>query len=116
MSRRRRDPGPPARPAAPSAEPRIATHILPTAAAMAGVSITVVSLVRILETSSALRTFIDTVMALDGVVFLLSALFSYASLRSRDGGDRLERVADALFLGGLVVMVAASLMLAFELG
>ena len=94
----------------------LSRHILPTAATMVGVCITVVGIVRLVETSATIATVIDNVVAVDAVVFLASALCSYAALRGVDETRRLERLADALLLFGLVALVAAGVMLAWELG
>lgn len=94
----------------------VSHHILTTAATMVGVCITVISIVRLTELSLSITSIIDNIMSLDSLLFLLSCVLSYLSLRasSRYAGG-LERWANVLFLVGLVIMVAASFMLAWEL-
>ena len=96
--------------------PDVSQHILPTAATMVGVCVTVIGIVRLVEVSAAVSTTIDEILAVDGAVFLGSTLLSYASLRREEATPRLERLADLLFLGGLGLMVVASFMFAWELG
>jgi len=93
----------------------ISRHILPTSATMAGVSITVVSLVRLLETHAGIATIIDDIAAVAAVVFLLSVFLSFMSLRT-PGAAGVERYADGVFLFGLLLLVACGIMLAWELG
>jgi hypothetical protein len=93
----------------------ISKHILPTSATMVGVSITVVSLVRLLEVHAGIETIIDDVAAVAAVTFLLSVFLSFMSLRTPDGAWG-ERYASLVFLFGLLLLVGCGLMLAWELG
>jgi len=54
-------------------------------------------------------------MALDSVIFLISAFCSYLALRSERESARLERIADRFFMVGLTVMVGAAVLFALEL-
>lgn len=94
----------------------ISQHILPTAATMVGVCITVISIVRVMEVHGAVSTVIDDFVALDGAMFLVATILSYISIRSPRLGRRIERYADLVFLAGLAVMVVASFLLAWEIG
>ena len=94
----------------------VSQHILPTAATMVGVCVTVIGIVRVLEVNGAISTFIDDILAFDSLVFLGSTLLSYTSLRVQEPTPRLERWADMLFLAGLACLVGASFMLTYELG
>ena len=102
--------------AEPSRTIDISRHILPTSATMVGVCITVVGIVRLIETHAAFASIIDNLIAVDAVLFLGSALLSYVALRTPRETPRLEHVADLMFLGGLVLLVASGVMLAWELG
>jgi hypothetical protein len=79
----------------------ISRHIVPTAATMVGVCMTVISIVRLMELTANMSTIIDDILAIDSAVFLASCALSYVSLRSKLNSSRLERSADLLFLGGL---------------
>jgi len=94
----------------------VAHHILPTAATMAGVCITVVSIIKLTELSKSASTVIDDVLAVDGVLFLASSFLSYLSLRSESMATRLEHTADVLFLIGMLVMVVCAFLLVYALG
>ena len=85
-------------------------------ATMVGVSITIIGIVRLIETHAGVATIIDNLASVVSVLFLLSTLLSYFALRTPSGGVSLERYADLLLLAGLVLLVACGFMLAWELG
>jgi hypothetical protein len=91
----------------------LARHILPTSATMVGVCMTVISIIKLLHIGSA-GTWIDKLLAIDALIFLASALFSYASLRE-DSLEVFENYADSSFMLGLVGMGTCAFLLAFEL-
>lgn len=93
---------------------KISSYILPTSATMVGVSMTVLSLAKVVESQTRAGR-IDELMALDSVIFLSSAFCSYLALRSERESARLERIADRLFMVGLTVMVGAAVLFALEL-
>lgn len=100
----------------PNASPRpetmerdIAIHIFTASAALVGVCLTVISIVRAI-TTDFIHHLVDDLLAVDAMVFLISCLLSYGALRSR-GKSRahwLETVADGVFITGLCVLVFAS--------
>ena len=75
---------------------------------------TVISLMQLLPGAGKLR-WLDDVIAVDSLTFMGSALLSYASIRTPRATERLERIADVLFLLRLVAMVGVSFVLAFDL-
>lgn len=89
-------------------------HILPTSATMVGVCMTVISIVKLSHGGIASQ-LIDKILVFDSALFLLSAMFSYLSLRVSRNTGRLEGFADHFFMVGLVFMVFASFVLSFEL-
>lgn len=92
----------------------LSSHILPTSATMVGVCMTVISIIKFFAAGKA-TVVADKLLAFDNVLFLLSTLFSYLSMRSETVTGRLEKIADVTFLLGLTVMVGTSFILAFEL-
>ncbi len=95
------------------AHAELAGHILPTSATMVGVCMTVVSIIQILHLGH-FATLVDRFLALDSLLFLLSALLSYLSLRRRPAAA-LEAHADLAFMTGLTIMALCSVLLAFSL-
>ena len=83
---------------------------------MVGVCITLIGIVRLIETHAAVATMADNIAAVGSVIFLFSALLSYVSLRTQRSTTQIERLADVLFLAGLVLLVTCGIMLAWEIG
>ncbi|HEY7979362.1 MAG TPA: hypothetical protein VID67_14315 [Rhizomicrobium sp.] len=89
---------------------------MPNASTMIGICVTAIGLVKIVEGRIG-PSNVDEYAALAGVVFLVSALLSYASLRL-DPETRiailLERSADIAFMAGLIALTLISLLFAYE--
>jgi hypothetical protein len=75
---------------------------------MVGVCLTVIGLVRVVITLGKGDTLADDLLAGDALLFLIACFLSYAALRSRGVRrmHRLERVADAVFILAMILMVA----------
>ena len=90
-------------------------HILPVAATMVGVCMTVISLVQLVP-KNAISSWADEILAIDALIFLASAWLSYWTLRhNTPQAEKLENIADWLFLSGLSVMGFVSVLIAFDL-
>jgi hypothetical protein len=89
-------------------EESICVHIFTVSAAMVGVCLTVIGLLRVIITLNALNTLADDLLALDSFLSLSSCLFAYWALRMRTirRMHRIERPAAGVFILGLLVMVA----------
>lgn len=98
-------------------EIELAVHIVSLSAALVGVCLTVIGLIQVALHLRAGNTSTDNILAGDAVLFLLSCLLAYASLRSRSKPKRrvLERMADACFLFALFIMTLVCGAIAFEL-
>lgn len=74
---------------------------------MVGVCLTVIGLLRVLIHMRKTDTMADDLLALDAVLFLVSSLLSYWSLRTRSTKrmHRLERIVDGVFLSAMLLMV-----------
>jgi hypothetical protein len=88
-------------------EEDICVHIFTVSAAMVGVCLTVIGIIRIVITIRHADTIADDLLALDAVLFLVSCLAAYFALRTRSTQrmHRLERFADVVFILALVIMV-----------
>lgn len=75
---------------------------------MVGVCLTVIGLVRVVISIRSIDTIADDFLAVDAIIFLVACLLSYWALRRRSATRmyRLERLADIIFLLGLLVMAA----------
>ncbi len=90
----------------------LSSHILPTAANLVGVCIMSLSLVKLLP-RHGWSNWVDEALAIDSLIFLGSVALSYASLRVEHNANNLEAWAERLFLTGLILIILASLVLAF---
>jgi len=98
-------------------EADISIHIFSASAALVGVCLTVIGLVRIVIITNKVETLVDDFLAMDAIFFLLSCLLSYWTLRTRSlyRMRRVERVADIIFLVELFLMVVACSFIAYAI-
>jgi hypothetical protein len=98
-------------------EEDVSIHIFTASAAMVGVCLTVIGLLRLVLTIRGGVTLADDLLALDALLFLVSCLLSYFALRTRSTRrmHRLERVADGVFITGLVLMVLVCSIIVYEI-
>ncbi|MGZ8252927.1 MAG: hypothetical protein ACXW1P_10275 [Methylophilaceae bacterium] len=92
----------------------LSNHILPVAATMVGVCMTVISVIQ-LAPENAVSSWADKLLAIDSLAFMASTMLSYWSIRHKDALWTVERYADRLFLLGMMIMVFVSFLVAFEL-
>ncbi len=77
---------------------------------MIGVCITVISLFIITKKDAG--TYMDEVLSIDALFFIISAFISYLSLRW-DNHAYLELAADIIFFTGMLVMAATGIFIVF---
>ena len=89
-------------------EEDICVHIFAASAALLGVCLTVIGIIRVIIATSNVDTVADDLLAIDALLFLGSCLLSYWALRTRSRRRmyRVERIADAVFIVGLMLMTA----------
>jgi hypothetical protein len=89
-------------------ESDLCIHIFTASAALVGVCLTVIGLIRVVIATTKVGTVADDLLAADASLFMVACLLSYWALRSRSRRrmHRLERIADAIFLLGLLLMTA----------
>ena len=87
-------------------EADLCLHIFTASAALVGVCLTVIGLIRIVVSTTKVGTIADDLLAADATLFMLSCVLAYWALRVRSVRrmHRLERTADVLFLIGLLLM------------
>lgn len=88
--------------------PTLSNHILPVSATMIGVCVTVITLFKVTQLHR--RTYVDELMGFDTLFFSVSCLLSYISIRIKQQ-NKLERIADLLFMVGLLIMVVIGLII-----
>jgi hypothetical protein len=89
-------------------------HILPNSATMVGVCIMVISIVKSMGPGLA-HYLIDKALAIDSLLFMISALLSFSSIRLKQSTELLERWAEIIFLLGLVSMTLITVIFSFEI-
>jgi hypothetical protein len=91
-------------------EEDISIHIFTVSASLVGVCLTVIGIIHLINGLLKINIIVDDLLAVDAFVFLCSCLLSYWALRTRTKRRMhlIERIADAVFLIGLVTMVVAS--------
>jgi hypothetical protein len=96
-------------------EEDICVHIFTVSAAMVGVCLTVIGIIRIVITIRNADTIADDLLAVDAVLFLVSCLAAYFALRTRSirRMHRLERFADVVFVVALIVMVVVCVLITY---
>jgi hypothetical protein len=89
-------------------EEDICIHLFSVSAAMVGVCLTVIGLIRVIISTRNIDTLADDLLSLDALFFLCSCLCAYWAMRMRTVRrmHRLERIADGAFVLGLILMVA----------
>jgi hypothetical protein len=89
-------------------EEDISIHIFTVSAAMVGVCLTVIGLIRVVITLGKADTVADDLLAGDAFLFLLSCLLSYSALRTRSKRRMHQRecIADAIFILAMLLMAA----------
>lgn len=93
----------------------VCIHIFSVSAAMLGVCVTVIGLLRVVIVLRRADTIADDIVAFDSLCFLASCLLSYWALRTRNVSrmHRVERIADFVFIFGLGLMALASLVITY---
>jgi hypothetical protein len=98
-------------------EDDLCVHTFAVSAAMVGVCLTVIGLIRIVITLQKVNTLADDLLAFDALIFLASCILSYWALRNRKIRRRLrtERIADLLFLAAMVMMTGVCLFITYAI-
>jgi hypothetical protein len=94
----------------------LASHILPVSATMIGVCVTLIGLVKLAQGKYG-PSHVDEYAAIAALTFLASALTSYLSIRCSDRmrlSARIERLADVIFLCGLIGITLVATLFAYE--
>jgi hypothetical protein len=88
-------------------EEDICIHLFSVSAALVGVCLTVIGLIRVVISVEQIDTLADDLLVVDALFFLCSCLCAYWALRMRSirRMHRLEQIADGSFIMGLILMV-----------
>jgi hypothetical protein len=95
----------------------LSQHILPNSSMMIGVCMTVISIAKVVGLHNGQHRIAE-IVSFDSLIFLISALCSYFSMRleSKIGwSGLLEKIADLTFMVGLALMTVAGFLLTYEI-
>lgn len=95
--------------------PGLAGHILPTSATMVGVCVTAIGLIRLMQVGTV-GFYVDKLLAVDSVLFVACSVISFYSARVSGRAERLENIAESVFLAGLILLGIAAVIMAFKVG
>ena len=97
-------------------EESIAIHIFAVSATMVGVCLTVIGILNVITSFKKINTWADEITALDAIIFISSCIISYIAIKTKMRKRRLllERIADGIFLSGLVLMVVICIFFAYK--
>jgi hypothetical protein len=92
-------------------------HIYTISAAMIGVCLTGVGLIRVVITLKRTNTLADDFLCLDAVLFLFATISAYWALRARGVRrlERLELIADVTFVMGMGLMTGICLFITYAI-
>ena len=90
-------------------------HILSTSANLLGLCFIVLTSIKVSKMEDV--SIIDETTAIAIVLFMTSCILSFLSMRKEDdsGNSRLEKLADILFLSGLVVLFLTTMIVTFNI-
>lgn len=88
----------------------ISVHLFNGAMSMAGVSVTVIALFRVLNVSAYTKA--DEILSFDLFILLIAAFFAYSSLR-QGRNKKLELIADILFFMGMCIMMIVAIIIVY---
>ncbi|WP_316793901.1 hypothetical protein [Pedobacter frigoris] len=88
-------------------------HILNTSANLLGLCFIVLTSIKVSKMEDS--TLIDETTALAIILFMASCIISFISMRKTSGpNEKLEKVADFVFLSGLIVLFLTTMMITFN--
>ena len=97
-----------------SEKKNISRHILPTSANLLGLCFVILSFIKI--SKLGFETIVDELVGIAIVLFLVSSVLSYISMRSKTKAEKYEKTADIIFLIGLFFLSLISvIVVVFEM-
>ena len=95
-------------------DPNTSSHILNASSNLLGICFIVLTSLKILKLEG--NTLIDEFTTAAMILFMLSSILSFLSLRSKNGkANQLEKIADIFFLIGLVSLFVTTMLITFDI-
>ncbi len=97
-------------------EQDIYIHIFTVSAGLLGVCLTVIGIIHVVISTTKADTVANALLSADAILFLISCLLSYWSLRTRNviQMHRLEKITDRVFFLSLLFMAIICLFITYE--
>jgi hypothetical protein len=98
-------------------EHELTLHLFSISAAMVGVCLTAIGILRLIAAQTSVQTLGDEFLAADAVLFVSCFFFSFWSFKTRHARlrDRLRLLVDIVFLVALLVMAVICAIIAYEI-
>jgi uncharacterized membrane protein len=98
-------------------ETDLTIHVFSVSAALVGVCLTVIGLFVISRKLNPVKSFGEKLLAVDAMIFLLSCLLSYLSLKKRRKRRQhlMEKVAEETFFLALILMASICFLIVYEI-
>lgn len=95
----------------------ISIHIFSTSATLIGVCLTVIGILEALLHLKGYNTLADELLAVSGLLFLVSCVLSYYALRTKSTSPhrRIEKISDVIFLLALALMAITCGLIAYAI-
>lgn len=92
-------------------------HVFSISAAMVGVCLTAIGILRLIAAQTNVQTVGDELLATDAVLFVLSCFLSFWSFKTKQARirQRVRLIVDVLFMVALVVMVCICAIIGYAL-
>jgi len=90
----------------------ISKHILPTSSNLLGLCFVILTFIKLSKIAN--ETIIDESIGSLIILFLISSILSYISMRAGKKAEFYEKIADFIFLSGLSILTLVSLVIIFE--
>ena len=105
------------RPSTEQREHDITMHVFSISAAMVGVCLTAIGILKLVSSQSRIETIGDELLAADAVLFVLCCFLSFWSFKiNRERPRRILRLAvDGLFMVALSIMVVVCAVIAYAI-
>jgi uncharacterized membrane protein len=98
-------------------ETDLTIHVFSVSAALVGVCLTVIGLFVISRKLNPVKSFGEKLLAVDAMIFLVSCLLSYLSLKMRRKRRQhlMEKIAEEIFFLALVLMASICFLIVYEI-
>ena len=88
-------------------------HILNASSNLLGICFIVLTSLKLLDKNA--KSVIDEITLSAIILFMLSCLLSFLSIRhTGTGADKMEKLADIIFMAGLVLLFVTTLLFSFD--